>query len=157
MVLLDTSFLVDLLRGKDAALDKMHQMRQQGVSFGTTAITAMELFHGALRSSRKQEDMAEVNRLLQRMLVLEFDDEIAVVAAALLFDLERHGTVIGIADTLIAASAIFTDEPLLTKDRHFQRIPDIKVELLTDWLFCPTCLYWSKEVFIKPRDSTGWG
>ena len=70
--------------------------------------------------------------LLSRVTVLELNDEVAVIAGDLLALLERRGQPIGLADVLIAATAVANGLTIVTANtRHYSRIPNLKVE---NWL-----------------------
>ncbi|MGB9940070.1 PIN domain-containing protein [Methanosarcina sp.] len=50
MPVLDTSFIVDLLRGKNEALQKLDEMEAQEIPLSTTEINVLELYRGAYLS-----------------------------------------------------------------------------------------------------------
>lgn len=68
------------------------------------------------------------NEVLERMIVLSFDDRVARVAARLSAELWKQGTGIGVADLFIAATAIANDLPLATLNKkHFARVNDLRM------------------------------
>jgi tRNA(fMet)-specific endonuclease VapC len=70
--------------------------------------------------------------LLSRISVLGLNETVAVVAGDLLALLERRGETIGLADVLIAATALANGLTVVTANtRQFRRVPDLKVE---NWL-----------------------
>lgn len=52
MVVLDTSFLVDLIRKDSLPLEKLIELEESGEILSTTTINILELFKGVYRSSK---------------------------------------------------------------------------------------------------------
>ncbi len=129
-VLIDTSVLIDLERGRlDAAAltegraeDEMH----------VSVISASELLHGVHRASSPQvraRRSAYVEGLLAELPVLPVDILAARTHARLWADLAEAGTPIGAHDLWIAATAVGRGLTLLTRDaRAFERVPGLTVE-----------------------------
>lgn len=96
-----------------------------------SAITYGELLYGALR--RQRSDLLEaISALANKMPILPFDEAAAEHFAHLRVTLERTGTRLDEPDLRIAAIALANDLTLVTgNERHFRRIPDLRVE---NWL-----------------------
>jgi tRNA(fMet)-specific endonuclease VapC len=125
---MDTSFLVDLLKGNRAALRELEKLESDGESSTTTAISASELFEGAYNSKEKEKETKNVRELLGRIQLLDFDIGACERYGQLSRELRSLGRAIGDMDTLIASLAISHNEPLLTADiRHFSRVPGLIV------------------------------
>lgn len=66
------------------------------------------------------------------MTILSFDLREAILAGDMLAYLSRRGELIGVEDILIGATALANDYTVVTGNvRHFQRIPNLRVE---NWL-----------------------
>lgn len=98
----------------------------------TTSITLGELLYGAARKG--SEELVERVRdlVLSGLAVLAFDRSAAEVYGRLRAQLEREGRRLAEPDLRIAAIALTRDLTLVTGNvRHFQRVPDLRVE---NWL-----------------------
>ncbi len=57
-MILDTTFLVDFLRGSDEAEDKLAALEKNGEAIFTTAVTVFEITHG-IRGIKEEKAVAE--------------------------------------------------------------------------------------------------
>ncbi len=122
MTVLDTNFLIDILRGKGTseAVDLIDNPK-------TTTINVFELYYGAGRSAKQEESIAGIISLLRSIDVLDFDRKAAVKAAEIHAKLTNSGKLLDIQDVLIAGIVIANNEELLTRDvAHFNRIPGLR-------------------------------
>ena len=127
-VCLDTSVLVDNLRGKKQTIQFVKRLEDAGTILSTTAITCFELYYGAYRSKRRDKNLTATKVLLSRLVILDLTDESSDEAGEILALLEERGDLIGFRDALIAAIAIINNVPLATHDtEHFSRVPDLEV------------------------------
>lgn len=96
-----------------------------------SAITLGELRFGAeKRKSKRLYSLIDV--FCATVDVLDYDAEAASHYGKLCALLQRRGTPIGIADTMIAAHAQTLGRVLVTNNgRHFVRVPGLKLE---NWL-----------------------
>ncbi|MDD3245570.1 MAG: type II toxin-antitoxin system VapC family toxin [Methanosarcina sp.] len=127
MPVLDTSFIVDLLRGKTEAHQKLAEMEAEGVSFSTTEINVLELYRGAYLSGKTHQNLEEIRKLLECFQVLELEESVYEVFASLSASLLSKGRVIGAFDELIAAIVLCYDEKIVTRDNHFKEVPELEV------------------------------
>ena len=127
-ILIDTSVLVAAERGK-LELEPL-LARLGGEEVAIASITASELLHGVHRlrgASRARSDVL-VERLLDRLPVVDFDLAAARVHATLSAELRARGTPVGAHDLLIAATAVLRDDAVATRDlRSFPRIKGLRV------------------------------
>jgi predicted nucleic acid-binding protein len=97
---------------------------------GTTAVTAFQLWAGAVGSERRER---AVDALLRAMPILPLDADCARTAATTRRDLERAGRAIGMADSLIAGICARNRVVLITRNRaRFERIPDLALSLSSE-------------------------
>ncbi len=126
--LIDTSVLIEAERGRldvDRLLDA-HASETVAIA----AITASELLHGVQRLKGVARARASlfVERLLDLLPVVPFDLDVARVHATLSAELRARGTAVGAHDLLIAATAVYTDAWVATRDlRSFPRIKGLDV------------------------------
>ena len=122
MTVLDTNFLIDVLRNKlntEGILDMIERPK-------TTTINVFELYFGAKRSVKKKESISNVNSLIKSIEVLGFDLLAAVKTANIHAKLKNSGETLEIEDIFIAGIVMANDEELLTRDDHFSRIPGLR-------------------------------
>ncbi len=123
MTVLDTNFLIAVLRGKgasEATVDIIDDPK-------TTIINVFELYFGAMRSIKSKEVMSETNSLLKSIDIIEFDRPAAAKAADIHAKLTNSGKSIDVLDILIAGIVIVNKEELVTRNiDHFKRIPGLR-------------------------------
>jgi tRNA(fMet)-specific endonuclease VapC len=127
--LLDTDILSEVLKRRDVNVQRHAQvyLADHG-RFQFSIITRYEILRGLKAKDAFQQILA-FDRQCARSIVLPLNDEIIVQAAEIYGGLKKQGTVIGDADILIAATAIFHDLPLVTGNlEHFRRVPKLRCE-----------------------------
>lgn len=126
--LLDANAVIALLN--DTASPIARRVRRNAPrDFGVSAVVIYELYYGAFKSQRVEQNVARVDAL--QFSVLEFDEEDARQAGQIRAHLAAKGTPIGPYDVLIAGQARARELTLITHNTsEFQRVPGLKVE---DW------------------------
>jgi predicted nucleic acid-binding protein len=127
MPVLDTSFVVDLLRGKKEALQKLAEMEAQEIPLSTTEINVLELYRGAYMSRETHQNLEEIKKLLECFQVLKLEESVYEVFASLSAGLLSRGKAVGAFDELIASIVLCYDEKIITRDNHFKEVPGIEV------------------------------
>ena len=95
----------------------------------TSVICLMELRVWTRRSDNPGKRWERVESCASNVTVLPFDEEDAVSAGDLIFDLEKRGVPLDGPDALIAATALRHGMTLVTRNtRHFDRVPDLRIE-----------------------------
>ena len=127
--LIDTSVLIALQRGR---IDPdLLRNEEDDEPVAMAAITASELLHGAHRlTGAVARTRAErfVEQVLSSIPVVAFDLDVARVHARLDAELSAAGTAVGDADLMIAATAVWLDYRIATRDlRSFPRIDGLDV------------------------------
>src|SRR3990172_6117058 len=110
MVCLDTAFLADLFRKNPAAEMKLKEFVDAREEISITVMTVAELYFGAYKSNRLEEEKAKVEQIKRRFLILEMNESGAQKFGELLSRLEKSGKKISDRDVLIAAIAISKGE-----------------------------------------------
>ena len=126
---IDSSVLIAAERGQIDLDTLLSKHGEEEVALAS--ITASELLHGVHRLAGVRRARSElfVEQLLGRLPVIPFDVEIARVHAALSADLQSRGRAIGAHDLLIAATAVYLDFAVATRDlRSFPRINGLRVD-----------------------------
>ena len=126
--LLDANAIIALLNDTTSQIARRVR-RHAPRDFGVSAVVIHELYYGAFKSQRVEQNVAQVDAL--QVSVLEFDEEDARQAGQIRADLATEGTPIGPYDVLIAGQARARELTLVTYNTsEFQRVPGLKVE---DW------------------------
>jgi tRNA(fMet)-specific endonuclease VapC len=92
-----------------------------------SVVTIGELDFGARRSRRPQENIARIDRLVERTRVLECDVQVARHYGEIRHRLAEKGTPIPTNDMWIAATARRWGLTLATRDDHFVYVEDLAV------------------------------
>jgi tRNA(fMet)-specific endonuclease VapC len=88
-----------------------------------------ELYYGAFKSARPEENIAKIERFLVAADVLSADDETARQYGKIAAQLAREGTPIPQNDIWIAAIALQCGLPVATADDHYRRVQGLSVLL----------------------------
>ncbi len=126
MVVLDTSFLIDMLRGKKETLKILNRRE----NLFTTQINMYEIVKGLFFKNISSSKFAEVFEMFHNIRVLPFDDVALIKSAEIFAELSRKGQEIHDFDCIIVGIALSRGiNKVVTKNvEHFKRIKDIKVE-----------------------------
>ncbi|MBD0319127.1 MAG: type II toxin-antitoxin system VapC family toxin [Gemmatimonadetes bacterium] len=122
-ILLDTSFVIDVLRGIPAA----HRVLSDGDDFYVPSITMGELFSGAERSNRREARLAEAEAFADGAEVVPCDLETARRYGAIESALRARGRPIPDNDIWIAALAQQHELVVVTRDAHFDEVDALPV------------------------------
>ena len=125
MIVADSSAWIDFIRRPDQRLGPAlrHLLSTEGVAM--TGIVLVEILRG-LRSDTAEE----VGELLTALPFIETTKEAWIRAGEMARALEEQGIPIPIGDVVIAATVLAGEHELLTRDKHFERIPGLR---LYDW------------------------
>ncbi|RYE51986.1 MAG: type II toxin-antitoxin system VapC family toxin [Rhizobiaceae bacterium] len=125
--MLDTNIVSALIRWPDGST-KSRLLSVGEESVCVSAIGASELRFGAVRR-RSARLISQVEDVLSRMLVIDYNDAASIVYADIRAQLEVRGTLIGSNDLFIAAHARSLDLTLVTDNiREFSRVDGLKLE-----------------------------
>ena len=126
--LLDTNVIIRFLNGR-APLIRQRLAQVPFKSIKVSAITKAELFFGALRSQRAQQNLSQQQQFLANFDSLPFDDLAAEHYADIRAQLTLTGQMIGPNDLLIAAIARSRHLTLVSANyREFERVEKLKLE-----------------------------
>lgn len=128
--LLDTNVCIKLLNGDvPSVAQKLAQLEPEEICLCT--IVQLELYYGAYRGTRTEQNLSKLARFFDQFAVLPFDEAAAKIAGEIRSQLNKLGTPIGGYDLQIAALALAHDLTLVTHNtREFGRIEGLTYE---DW------------------------
>ena len=123
MPILDTSILIDFLKGRPEAASIISSI--PGSALCTTIFNKYELLRGSNKS-----DAAEVKELLGRLTIYEFSEESMEEAVRIYKDMKERGVTIGEFDVLIAAISSANRELLYARDKDFEGVHSPYIKLV---------------------------
>src|SRR3989338_8183738 len=123
MIVLDTSAIVEILRGTDIG-KRIAEKFNKDIKF-TTAISAYELMLGI-----KDKDTIKVESFLNDLDILDFDIKAGKESAQIEKELKSKGNLINKIDILISGICKNYNATILTLDHDFLKIKGIKDELI---------------------------
>ena len=131
-MIVDTSFVLDVIDGVDEAVELERELEVDGVPLVIPAMTVLELYIGVGKVANTRGERQQVEAVLESYPIAETTPSISRRAGRLLGERmaaaeENDGPGIGKGDAVIAATAIERDEPVLAGDRHFESIPGVEV------------------------------
>lgn len=119
-ILVDTSILIDLQKGIEKVINEFKKHKDQVT---ISNITACEFIYGSRNSNEKR-----INKeFIGKIDILELNEDISKLTYTLLdkYSLKFN---LGIADALIASTAIYNNIPLWTSNKkHFNNITELKL------------------------------
>ncbi|EMA38533.1 type II toxin-antitoxin system VapC family toxin [Halobiforma nitratireducens] len=126
-MILDSTFLIDVLRGSSDVADLIEDVDTTGTPF-VSAVTVMELSEGIHLADATDDERSSVRQLLTDVNELPFDRECAIRAGRINADLVSSGEPIDETDVMVAATALVHDYPVVTRNvDHFERIDGLTV------------------------------
>ncbi len=118
--LLDTTVIIDCLRGKNERPDFLRHLCLEGNTLGCCAVNVAEVWTGV-----KPKEKSITEELLDSLEYYEITSQAAKLAGELKQRYAQKGVSLSLADTLIAAVAITQGLTLVTDNpRHFP-MPEI--------------------------------
>lgn len=128
--ILDTNACIRLLNEKESGLSRrLAAVPRHEV--GLSSITKAELYFGAYRSTRREENLALLKRFFPEFQTLPFDARCEETYGIIRAELATAGKPIGPNDLLIAATALANDATLITRNTgEFGRVSGLRIE---DW------------------------
>jgi len=134
MSLFDTTFLIDLIHGDEGAKELAQRVDEQQTLKAISVVTTHEYLRGIYQlfgENRKllQSKLASAESELRHFEIIPYSYDVAKRSAFIEAELAKAGIAIGLADTIIASTALHFNLTLVTRDlQHFKRIPKVKLE-----------------------------
>jgi hypothetical protein len=122
-VLLDTSFLIDLMNGEEGAVTTARELESNLVQQRLSAMTLFELQYGVARSNQSDAERDRVENVLASKPIHPADTAVMRKAGRLAGQLANDGNAVADGDVIIGATAEIVDEPVLTRNvADFERL-----------------------------------
>ena len=119
--LIDTDIVIVFLRRREYARKLLERWAGEGL-LAISTITHLEIYHGM-----KAGEEEGTNAFLDGLTTVSVDVTIARRAGKILGEARAKGVTTGIADSIIAATALQLGAPLLTNNVEHYRFPGIRV------------------------------
>ncbi|MFC5133712.1 MULTISPECIES: type II toxin-antitoxin system VapC family toxin [Haloferacaceae] len=122
-MLLDTSFLIDLMNGDEDAVEKARELETELVQQRLSSMTLFELYYGIARATESEAEREKVEAVLDSKPVHPADAAVMRKAGRIAGELQNEGTPVGDGDVIIAATAEVVEEAVLTRNvDDFERL-----------------------------------
>ncbi len=124
--MLDTNTVSYIVRGKSpAARDRLDGLKMNEVGC-ISVVTEAEIHYGLARKPPTLAFLTVHNDFLGKIQILPWGSDEAQAYGTLRFKLERTGKTLSALDMLIAAHAISTNATLVTGDKTFAQVEDLR-------------------------------
>ncbi len=122
-IIVDTSVWIEYLKNRLALAENLDRLLLAGKVFTVGPVIA-ELLQGA----RAEKDYQMLKNSIDGLPFIETTFEDWTLAGEISYTLRRKGLTIPITGCVIAATAIHQNASVMTYDRHFANIPNLKFE-----------------------------
>ncbi len=122
--LLDTNVVIALFADDSALAVKINETEDISVP----AVVIGELFYGANKSGRPEENTKRINEFASDNMVLNCDTDTAKWYGKIKNRLREKGRTIPENDIWVAAIALQHDLILVSRDKHFEKVEELKLE-----------------------------
>lgn len=121
--LVDTTWIVDYLRGHQDTIQRLQAYRAEGLAIAIVALAG--LYEGVFRSNSPAGNETILKDSPTGVTILGIDEEVCIIFGRETARLRQFGMAVGDMDVLIPASALRHDLTLLTADRDFERVENL--------------------------------
>ena len=128
--LIDTNLIIDLLRGDKNLQRKLQEFAKEGIAI--SVISLAEIIEGAYLSQIPKENIKKFQDALSSygIFVVDIDTKIAETYGIFQAIQERKGNRLSGFDMLIAASCIYYDLFLISQDKAFKAVEELKLKII---------------------------
>jgi predicted nucleic acid-binding protein len=131
-VLVDTSIIVDVDRGKQEVIELCKQLTRIGCAYIST-VSVSEILTGSYLRKDYNLALKKADRVLSQFRWIPLNGDVAKLVAEINAHLISKGQPIEYQDVVIAASFLFECcDVLLTENKdHFERLPNLQGKVMT--------------------------
>ncbi|RJQ20576.1 type II toxin-antitoxin system VapC family toxin [Candidatus Woesearchaeota archaeon] len=127
-MILDTSFLIDLMDGKQNAIAKAQELTKRNEAQIITTVSIFELSSGLAQSKKPDRERQKIMQILAEQTVWPLDDDGAHIGGRIDGELAKKGQSISPEDCMIAGIALSKKQTVLSRDSDFKRISTLETE-----------------------------
>jgi predicted nucleic acid-binding protein len=129
MLLLDTSILIRQQKGDVIVKKSLSSLSKRfPAKPSVTFINIFEYFIGIKQLTKRKN---EATKFLENFDIINTTENTAEVMASLRFKYDNLGVQFSLADLIVASLAIENNMALVTSDKDFQNIKELKLELIS--------------------------
>ncbi len=129
MAILDSTLIIDYLKGKQSAVQTIHELLSSGNRPKTTAFNYYEVYFGEIAFAKKTEKIQETLSFLDSLEILFPTLNSLKKSAEIRLLLQKKGKMIAPTDLFVAGIALLEGETLYTQNtKHFADIPNLKIK-----------------------------
>ncbi len=129
--LIDTNHASAFMSNVQPVTERISQLAKDGERFYLCMTVVGELYFAVYASTRRHRNMMNLERLLERIAILDFDVAAAEEYGHIKAELKARGRPIPGTDAQISAVARLHGLIVLSADHHFQYVDNLRVE---NWL-----------------------
>ncbi len=129
--LLDTNHVSAALDDRSALRERLYQSLKLGHRIGTCVPVLCELETGIHQTRRRDHNRRVLAVFLRQIRIWPLNPAIAPLYAEIYHDLRARGRVLSQVDMLLVALARSMNATILTSDRDFEALPELRLE---NWL-----------------------
>ncbi|MDX9708660.1 MAG: PIN domain-containing protein [Trichloromonas sp.] len=118
----DTCAWIDFFRGDDS---EPARLLEQGLRGSATVCVCGPILYELVQGVRSEKEETAILNALEGLVALEVTDTLWIGAGRISAQLKKQGITLPNSDILIAAVALANDLTVLTRDKHFLRIPQL--------------------------------
>lgn len=123
-ILLDTNIISAWLKGEKIIADKIDEADEVYIPI----VVLGELYYGAQYSTKIQENMASIRKVVEHYEVLNTNEDTAALYGVIKALLKKKGKPIPENDIWTATIAKQYEFTLITRDKHFNEIEGLSIE-----------------------------
>ena len=126
MMIADTSFIIDVMKGKKESLKKLGEVEKNDIPLNTTSITFFELWSGIEQSNKPDKEKEKIRDVLEARVLYDFDRIAGELGGRIDGKLSKKGKKVEPQDSMISGIAIRENEKILTRNtKHFNLISKV--------------------------------
>lgn len=128
-MIVDTGVLIYLMQGDDRTTRKVAALEEERTTLAISSMSLFELHHSVERVRDPDRRRRAIDAVLETRHTYPADDAVMKKAGRIDGRLTSDGRAIGMGDTIIGATALVREEPVLTRNvDHYGRIDDLEIE-----------------------------
>lgn len=128
-MIVDTDVLIDVMADDEQAKRRVEDLESRRVPLRISSISLFELYHSIERVVDSADRRRRIEAVLESKPAYPADDAVMKKAGRIDGRLASEGRAVGMGDTIIAATALVHEEPVLTRNvDHFERIDGVGIE-----------------------------
>lgn len=120
----DSSYIIDVLKGENSAIEKSQELAENGLPQKLCAPVLYEMLTG-IEFVKSKKERVRFDSMLEKFTVLPFDLKSAQICGEIQAELLREGEERGSVDIQISSIALANDEKLLSNDPDFKIIEEL--------------------------------